>query len=635
MIDFRRAACVWLAVIFLGSVAPLIALPAVAEAQAGNVVLNEFLADNGSTLQDNAGEFEDWIELRNTTGSSVSLAGWTLADSSDVFTFPAGASIPGNGYLVVFASNAPERTTASQIHLPFKLSAGGEALTLRDPAGVLSTPAWPAPQEYPAQLEDDSYGIAQNGELRYFTGPTPGAANGFGVGGYVAPVTFSVEHGFFSTTQSIIVSSPTPGASIRYTTNGDVPTPSSGTAISSGSAINVSSTTVIRAIAYRDGWISSPIETRSYLFTSDIIQQGRPSGWPVGPINEQVFDYGMDPNVVNGNQATISSSLTSIPTLSIVTDLDNLFDPIDGIYVNPRERGREWERQVAVELIDPSGAEVGFDIEAGMRIRGGYSRRPENPRHSLRLYFRNDYEGALDYPLFGDEGDDRFEVVGLRTQQNYSWTSFNSNQADYVGETWSRDTQGAMGQPYTRSRPYHVYLNGAYWGLYQTQERVSGPYGESYFGGDEDDYDVVKRDGPSYAFEATDGTEAAWASLFPLVNDLQVSPTEYQTIESQVDLVNLADYYLLQFFTGDFDASPSWWARDPSGNRWSRSNNWYAIRSRTSSGPISTTRHHGICRAVSSSCRQRGSTRRCCRRIVTVRSSSTASNCTWSTLAAC
>ena len=49
-----------------------------------------------------------------------------------------------------------------------------------------------------------------------------------------------------------------------------------------------------------------------------------------------------------------------------------------------------------------------------------------------------------------------------------------------------------MGQPYTRSRAYHLYLNGMYWGLYQTQERPEASYAESYFGGDKDNYDVVK-----------------------------------------------------------------------------------------------------------------------------------------------
>lgn len=49
-----------------------------------------------------------------------------------------------------------------------------------------------------------------------------------------------------------------------------------------------------------------------------------------------------------------------------------------------------------------------------------------------------------------------------------------------------------MGQPYTRGRYYHLYLNGMYWGLFQTEERPDADYAETYFGDGDDDYDVIK-----------------------------------------------------------------------------------------------------------------------------------------------
>lgn len=580
----RRVNAVLIVLVLFGTIAPIILRPATADAQVTSVVINEFLAVNEATLADNTGQFEDWIELRNTTGSTIDLGGWTLADSSNAFTFPGGTSLGGGQYLVVWASGDVSRTTASEIHLPFRLSGEGESLTLSDPNGASSQPSWPAPGAYPVQLEDDSYGVASGGQIRYFTNPTPGAANGGGVGGLVSPVTFSIDHGFYSSTQSVVLGSPTSGATIRYTTNGDVPSSTVGTAVTPGTAIDISSTTTLRAVAYRDGWIPSPIETRSYLFTADIVQQtGTPAGWPAGAVNGQIFDHGMDPDVVTGNEPAIEAALEAIPTLSITTDLDNLFDPTDGIWVNAAERGAAWERQASVELIDPSGQQTGFDIEAGIRIRGGFSRNDGNAKHSLRLFFRDEYESELDYPLFGAEGDDRFEKVDLRTSQNFAWQWRRSDEATWVDEVWSRDTQAAMGNPYTRSRQYHVYLNGVYNGIYMTQERVSGEFGESYLGGGEDDFDVVKRGAPGREFEATNGTDTAWRSLYSLVSDLNVSNAEYSTIESQVDLVNLADYYLLHFWTGDYDGSPSYFLPE-NGRRYAFSNNWYALRNRNGVG---------------------------------------------------
>jgi len=573
--------------VLFGVVVPVVSLPQRAEAASTDIVINEFLAINQATLADNTGAFEDWIELHNTTGSTLDLAGWTISDGAGAFTFVAGTTIGAGEYKLIWASDDVSRTTETELHVPFKLSSSGESLTLVDPTGAASSPGWSAPLAYPAQLEDDSYGIASGGQIRFFTDPTPGAPNGGGAGGLVAPVSFSIDHGFYAGPQSVVLTTTTASATIRYTTNGDTPTAANGISVAPGSSIDVNGTSTIRAIAYRDGWITSPIETRSYLFTSDIIEQGQPAGWPTGPVvglsgNGQEFDYGMDDNVVTGNEAAVQEALAGIPTISIVTDLDNLVDANSGIYVNADMRGSAWERQASVELIDPTGAGTGFDIEAGIRIRGGFSRRWENPKHALRLFFRDSYESELNYPLFGAEGDDRFEKVDLRTSSNYAWSWRHATDASFIDELWSRDTQRDMGQPYTRSRQYHVYLNGVYWGLYMTQERVSGEYAESYFGGNGDDYDVVKRKAPGLETEATEGTDIAWKSLFPLVSDQNVSNAEYSQIESQVDIVNLADYYLLHFWSGDFDGSPSWFFNAPS--RWQSSNNWYAARNRTGLG---------------------------------------------------
>ena len=71
----------------------------------------------------------------------------------------------------------------------------------------------------------------------------------------------------------------------------------------------------------------------------------------------------------------------------------------------------------------------------------------------------------------------------------------------------------AMGQPYTRSIDVHVYINGQYWGLYQIEERAENSFGETYIGGDKDDYDVVKVNENSYVDYATDGNMDAWWDL--------------------------------------------------------------------------------------------------------------------------
>ncbi len=207
---------------------------------------------------------------------------------------------------------------------------------------------------------------------------------------------------------------------------------------------------------------------------------------------------------------------------------------------------------------------------------------------AFRLFFRSEYgQSALRFPLFGDEGVDEFDNLDLRTAQNYAWSLASSNPGHkntLVREVFCRDIQREMGQPYTRSRYYHLYLNGQYWGLYQGQERSEASYAESYFGGQAEDYDVIKADG--YRTSYTDGTLDAWNGLWHLCEDGFATDDAYYAVQGkrpdgtddpnipvQVNVDNLIDYMLGIFFTGNDDA--------PVTLGGSSANNFFAIRNRT------------------------------------------------------
>jgi hypothetical protein len=170
----------------------------------------------------------------------------------------------------------------------------------------------------------------------------------------------------------------------------------------------------------------------------------------------------------------------------MVMDLKDLFDPETGIYVNAIQRGAEWERPCSIELIYPDGTD-GFQINCGVRIRGGYSRNPSCPKRAFRWFFNRDYgEAKLKYPLFGDEGVDEFDHMDLRTAMNYSWSygAEGPEKNTFLRDEFCRDLQRDMGQHYTRSRYYHLYINGTYWGLYETQERdPEASFASDYLGG--------------------------------------------------------------------------------------------------------------------------------------------------------
>ena len=97
--------------------------------ETGDLVINEFMADNDTVVADQSGEFDDWIELYNNTDDDISLAGYFLSDDGSDFTqwtFP-DTVIRANSYLIVWADKGEEQ---SGLHANFKLSSSGETIYL-------------------------------------------------------------------------------------------------------------------------------------------------------------------------------------------------------------------------------------------------------------------------------------------------------------------------------------------------------------------------------------------------------------------------------------------------------------------------------------------------------------------------
>lgn len=554
------------------------------------VVISEFLASNSQVLADAEGDFPDWIELQNTGNVPVNLLGWTLTDdpaNPAKWRLPA-TNLNAGGFLVVFASGKDRAVAGAPLHTSFSLSADGEYLGLFAPEG--RTAASEFAPAFPPQKADVSYGI-RSGQAFYFKPPSPGAANAGGFADWVGAPQFSQTRGFFEVPFDLTLSSGTPGAVLRYTTNGTWPTATTGLVYSG--PLRIRETTLLRAAAFKDGLQPSPVKTHTYLFLSDVIRQSTngapPPGWP-SSWGSNTRDYGMDPDIVDSpayrNQ--IIPALKSLPSFSVVTDLKHLFDPTTGIYANPGQDGRDWERPCSLELVFPDGSK-GFQIDAGIRIRGGFSRSTGNPKHALRFFFRESYGASkLKFPLFGNGGTDEFDAFDLRTFQNYSWSFQGDSQGVFIRDQFSRDTQLAMGRQGERGQYYHLYINGQYWGLYNTCERPEAAYAATYYGGDKDDYDVIKVEAGPYTINATDGNMDAWTRLhnaaragvaenaaYFRLEGRNADGTSNPAYENLLDVGNLIDYMLVILYGGNLDAPISNFLGNTSPN------NWYGQRDRT------------------------------------------------------
>ena len=250
------------------------------------VIINEYSCSNISGITDSYGENEDWFEIYNPGATPFDLSGWYLSDKAGnllKYQIPSG-SVPATGYLVVFCSKR-NTVVGNEIHPNFTLKqTEGDWIILSNNLGNVVDSFFikhRTKQNHSVGRETDG-----SNTWKLFTTPTPGASNVGGVNFYTPKPVLSVQAGFYPSAQSVTITCPNPAATIRYTTDGTTPTPTS--ALYTG-PINIATTTVLRAAAFSTE-LPSFTETNTYFI-------GVTHTMPVVSICEsQVYDL-----IANGN----------------------------------------------------------------------------------------------------------------------------------------------------------------------------------------------------------------------------------------------------------------------------------------------------------------------------------------------
>ncbi len=415
------------------------------------------------------------------------------------------------------------------------------------------------------------------GEAGHLLAPTPGAPNGSETGGLVEDLVVTPGRGFFPGPIDVRLTCPTPEVVIRYTTNGSLPSATNGFVYTG--PLRIGGTTPLRAVGVRPGWQSSRVETHTYLVLDDVVlqtqakalQAGLPVAW-----GGQSADYGLDARVIgpNGTDSfggkytrSLKSDLTSLPTLSLVLPVSDMFGP-QGIYANPLGHGAAWERATSIEWLNPDNT-PGFQEDAGIRIQGGAFRRFDlSLKKSFRVVFRDQYgPSRLKFPFFGADATDEFDNIVLRANSNDAWP-YAGGAAVYVRDAFAMEMARVMGIPASHTRFVHLYINGQYWGLYNPAERPDAAFSAAYFGGDKDNWDSINQD------SAPDGNYAAWTRMLGQLGQNMALDANYQRIqgnnpdgtrnpayEDLLNVDNMIDYLILNFYVGNTDwPGRNWWA---------------------------------------------------------------------------
>lgn len=412
--------------------------------------INEFLASaiNPGGLKDENNELQDWIEIYNFGAAPVNLAGYALTDDRDdsgKWTFPATNLAPGQ-YLVVFASEKNRKSPGAgqRFHTNFRLNPFGDYLALFNADAPRVALSEFSPQ-YPEQRNDYSYGYDGGGLLKYFIAPTPGAVNGgSAIAGLAPPPHFNVSRGFFDAPFTLLLNSSLAGATIRYTRDGSEPSGTNG--LPYAGALTITNTTLLRAAAFQTNLLPSVAVTHTYLFLDSVLRQpvnppGNPPNWGTAtgsgfPNGTVPADYEMDPEIVTNAaySARIKSALRSLPTLSVVMNVEDIFGTNNGLYTHSSDsqtlyRGPAWERACSAEFLLTNGG-TGFQVQCGLQIQGNASRNPQKqPKHPFRVVFKGAFGPAnLDYQVFPDSPITGFDSLVLRSDFNSSWTHWDNLQ---------------------------------------------------------------------------------------------------------------------------------------------------------------------------------------------------------------
>ena len=488
------------------------------------VVVNEVSASNYAGFAAPNGQYDDWMELFNTTGAVVDLSGWYLSDSENnntKWSFPTGATIAANGYLVVFCGG--QNTSVGNTHYTnFKLNQTAEEFAvLSDAAGTIISQY----QLLDRTQAEHSRGRETNGAgpWRLFTTPTPGAANAGAVQEYAPKPTFSVPSGVQGGAVSVALSAPGAGLTIRYTLNGTVPTAAS--TLYTG-VINVPATTVVRA----------------RTFSAD----------PTVP-----------PSAIETNTYFIGTNHT-VAILSIAGD--QLPDLLGGNQIEPIG---------SMEYFGPDGqlrAEASGDFNEHGNDSWAY------PQRGLDYVSRDQFgdNDALHYPIFRTKNRDSFQrlIIKAAASDNYPFEGGGAHIRDAYVQALSQVNDLRLDE---RSyEPCVLYMNGQYWGVYEIREKVDdADFTEEYYDQPEDQLYFLKTWGGTWQEYGGAPAQNEWDALVAYVAASDMGDAAaFAYVDGLFNWKSLVDYVVLnsQVVCSDWlNWNTAWWRGlnpDGDGRRW-------------------------------------------------------------------
>ena len=491
------------------------------------VVINEYSCSNRQ-ITDGFNNFEDWVELYNTSSSAVNLAGYYLSDKVNNPTkwqFPS-VSIPANGRLVVVCSRR-DGLFGGVPHTNFSLrQIDPEDIVFSAPDGTLL-------ESVPIELtqRNQSRGRITDGNTTWgiFQTPTYGTPNSNAWLSYTEKPVLNLAPGFYTGNQTVTMSVSDPTLTIRYTINGAEPTTAS-TAYTG--PVTITETTVIRARAFSSNNQIGPgfIETNTYFIN---VSHALPVVSVCGTQLGQLF---------GGN--------SGLKPVGVLEYFDENGDFIDEVVGDFNKHGNDsWAYpQRGVDFI-------GRD-EAG-------------------------YNEELNHQLFITTPRDKFKRIMLKAgaNDNYPFSNGAHIRDAYVQ---SLSQLGNLDLDERSSSFVVVYMNGQYWGLYDIREKADDhDYTDFYysqnrqFKGAPNHIHYLKTWGGTWQEYGGPAAQPSWVALRNyILNNNMGDAANFAYVNDNFNWQSLVDYFVVGSVTVCADWlnwNTAWWrGTDPNGDalRW-------------------------------------------------------------------
>lgn len=476
--------------------------------------INEIMVANVDRHLDTSWNYGSWVEIYNSSDGAINLKRYhinTSTQSQGKIRIGYDLVIPAHGYGVLWFGH---RYWKAPTQIDAELDNDGGCITLFSPGGSVLDKV-----EYPPSISRHSWARCSDGagEWTYTSCPTPAASNGnLSVTEWRMPApVVSADSRCFSAIQSVQVEIPE-GATLRYTTDGSTPSRTNGETSETGK-FRTAQSRVYRFVLIKDGYLDSPIVTRSYIRRQQSM---------------------------------------NMPVVSIVTDPAHLYSDSIGFFVKGTN-GRagkgtaelcnwnmDWDRPVNMEYITQDNV-CRLNQEVWMSRCGGHSKGFTPMSFKLRASKDFDGQNTLDYAFFPDKPYLRHRALQFRNGGN----DFDCRIYDAALQSLVRTSGIDIDlQDY---QPVAHYINGKFMGTINMREPNNKHNVYANHGLSDDEIDMFEIDCDS-GYVQKCGTRDAWEELLELSADAS-HDSAYDRILRKIDVDEFCNYMAVEFYLGNVD----------------------------------------------------------------------------------